>query len=85
MTLSPVSSVSPVLPLAVLPSGGPGRPLNSPETVDVLPQGQADVFSARVRLPLQHAAQHVCHAWPDSSGHALLRSLRPGVVSAKVC
>lgn len=67
-----------------LPSGGPRRPFNSPETVDVLSQGQADMLAARVRLPLQHAAQCVHHAWPHAAGHALLRHLRPGVVSGNV-
>lgn len=82
MTLSTPSSSS-VSPFssAFLPSGGPGRPFNSPETLDVLPQGQASMFSARVRLPLQHAAQRVRHAWPNGARHYILRHLRPGVVS----
>lgn len=62
------------------------RPFNPPETLDVLPQVQADLLSARVRLPLQHAAQRVRHARPHPTGHALLRHLRPGVVSGgSVC
>ncbi len=49
LTLSAPSSFS-VSPFssAFRLSGGPGRPSNSPETVDFLPQGQADMFSARV-------------------------------------
>lgn len=74
------SSSSYFLP-TLLSSGGPGRPFNSPETVDVLPQSQADLFPARVRLPLQYAAQCVCHAWPHAAGYAFLRHFWPGVVS----
>lgn len=49
--------------------------------MDVLPQGQVDMFFARVRLPLQHAAQRVCHARPHAAGHPLLRHLWLRVVS----
>lgn len=45
---SSVSPSSPIFP----PPGGPRRPFDSSEKVDVLPQGQADMLSARVRLPL---------------------------------
>lgn len=64
-----------------LPSGRPGRTPDPPETLDVVPQGPADVLPARVRLPLQHAAQRLRHAGPRAAGDALLRHLRTGVVS----
>lgn len=67
--------------LRLLPSGGPWRPVNSPETMDILPQGQAALLPARVRLSLQHAAQRLRPARPYAWGHTLLRHLWLGVVS----
>lgn len=78
---TPSPSTIPALSSLFLPSGGQGRTLDSPETLDILPQGQVDVLFARVRLPLQHAAQRVCHAGPHAAGHALLWHLWLGVVS----
>lgn len=63
-----------------LPSGGPRRTVNSPETMDILPQGQAALLFARVRLPLQHAAQRLRPARQHAGGHTLLRHLWLGVV-----
>lgn len=49
--------------------------------MDVVPEGQVDVLSAGVRLPLQHAAQRVRPSRPRAAGYTLLRRLRLGVVS----
>lgn len=67
--------------LRLLPSGGPRRTVDSPEAMDLLPQGQAAMLSAWVWLPLQHAAQCLRPAWPYAAGHTLLRHLWLGVVS----
>lgn len=83
MTLS--SPASFWFSLISVPSGGPRRPFNSPEKVDILPQDQADLFSARIWLPLQHAAQRVRHAWPHAGGHSVLWNLWPGMVSGNLC
>lgn len=48
--------------------------------MDILPEGQVDMLPARVRLPLQHVAQRLRHAWPPSAGYSVLRHLWLGVV-----
>lgn len=65
----------------LLPSGGPWRTVNSPETMDILPQGQAALLPTRVQLPLQHTAQRLRPARPYTWGHTLLRHLWLGLVS----
>lgn len=70
------------LTLHLLPSGGPRRTINSPETMDVLPQSQAGMLFSRVQVPLQRAAQRLCPARPHSTGNSLLWHLWLGVVSA---
>lgn len=48
--------------------------------MDVLLKGQACVFFARIRIPLQHSEECVRTARTQSPGHTLLRHLRPRVV-----
>lgn len=63
-------------------SGGPGRPADLTEEVDLLPEGQADLLPAGQQPRLQRAAGCLRPQVSGPKGARVLRGLHPTAVSA---